>query len=138
MIKYPDEVIEYRGEVYAVGTKNGDHIWILKMPGETYTSDEGFEPYGDNRGKLVPIAELDGWYHDKVMATWRGQPVMAYPLKDGKVTVDYLGGSAVWAQENGLKGDQYSGFYGTLDEDELENVRVDRTDHLARWKEKQG
>lgn len=138
MIKYGSAVIEYGGDTYAVGTRDGERIWILKMLGETYASDEGFEPYGDNRGKLVPIAELDAWYRDRVTATWRGEPVRVRPLANGKVFVDYVGGDMIWAANSGLDGDQYNGFSGSVDEAELENVRVDRTDYLARWKEKQG
>jgi hypothetical protein len=42
----------------------------------------------------------------------------------------------VWAAQNGLEGDQYNGYRATLDVGELDDVRVDRTDLLARWKEK--
>jgi len=139
--KYTRAVAEHNGEVYYASTSEAqtNHLWIIKIRGESYATDEGFEHKGDVTLKQVPIAELDGWYRDQVKATWRGEPFVVHPLQDGKVGADFVGGSSVWAEENGLEGDQYSGFHGVLDEGELENVQVDRTDYLARWKkENQG
>ncbi|WP_053733248.1 hypothetical protein [Nocardia sp. NRRL S-836] len=134
------DVAEYRGETFRTSGSEAapGHVWIIQIAGVTYAS-EGFEQKGDVRLKQVPIAELDAWYRERATATWRGQPVSVSAVDGGVARVDYLGGSAVWAQDNGLEGDQYGGFYGTIDAAELENVQVDRTDHLARWKkENQG
>lgn len=136
MVTHTGEVIEYRGETYRAGTESNGQIWIVKIPGETYSTDDGFEQRQELRLKQVPITELDAWYRDEMTAKWRGQPFVVHPNRDGTMGADYVGPSQVWAEENGLEGDPYNGFHKILDPDELEDVQVDRTDYLARWKEK--
>lgn len=136
MVTHTREVIEYKGETYYAGTESDGKIWIIQIPGETYRHDEGFEQREELRLKQVPIAELDAWYRDEMTAKWRGQPFVLHPNRDGTMGADYVGPSQVWAEENGLEGDPYNGFHRILAEDELEDVQVDRTDYLARWKEK--
>lgn len=134
------DVAEYHGQTFRTSRSEAaeGHIWIIKIPGESYR-EQGFEQRGDVHLKQVPIADLDAWYRDRTKATWRGEPFLVTPLDGGKVSAGYLGHNGVWAQENGLEGDQYNGFHGTINARELENVQVDRADHLARWKkENQG
>jgi hypothetical protein len=127
---------EYRGEVYYAGREGESDVWIRKIPGVTYVETEGFETYGGRQFKTVAIAELDAWYEEKMTATWRGQPFNVIAVDNGKAEAGYAGGEYVWAAQNGLEGDQYNGYTATLDVDELADVQVDRTDFLARWKEK--
>jgi hypothetical protein len=136
VVQHTREVIEYRGETYFAGARDQDKIWIVQIPGETYAHDEGFEQREEIRRKLVPISELDAWYRDEMTAKWRGQPFVVHPNRDGTMGADYVGASQVWAEDNGLDGDPYNGYHKVLDPDELEDVQVDRTDYLARWKEK--
>lgn len=136
MVIHTREVIEYKGATYYAGTESDGNIWIVQIPGETYANDEGFEQRQDLRLKLVPVAELDAWYRDEMTAKWRGQPFIVHPNRDGTMGADYVGASQVWAEDNGLEGDPYNGYHKILDPDELEDVQVDRTDYLARWKEK--
>jgi hypothetical protein len=136
VVQYTREVVEYQGEIYFAGKVEQGKIWIVKIPGETYATDEGFEHREELRLKQVPIAELDAWYRDEMTAKWRGQPFIVHPNRDGTMGADYVGASQVWAEDNGLEGDPYNGFHKILDSDELEDVQVDRTDYLARWKEK--
>ncbi|MEU0877933.1 hypothetical protein ABZ345_04995 [Lentzea sp. NPDC005914] len=136
MVTHTREVIEYNNETYYAGTESDGKIWIVKIPGETYATDEGFEHCEDLRRKQVPIRELDAWYRDEMTAKWRGQPFVVHPNRDGTMGADYVGPSQVWAEDNGLEGDPYNGFHKIIPEDELEDVQVDRTDYLARWKEK--
>lgn len=138
MTKYSQEMAEYRGEVYFAGAEGEDAVWIRKIPGVTYANDEPFETYNGREFKTVAIKELDAWYVEKMTATWRGQPFNVTSVENGKAHAGYAGGEYVWAAQNGLDGDQYNGYDATLDVDELADVQVDRTDHLARWKENRG
>ena len=135
MTQYSQEMAEYRGETYFAGAE-GRHVWIRKIPGVTYANAEGFQTYGNRELKTVAVEELQAWYLETMKATWRGQPFNIVRTANGKAEAGYAGGEYVWAAQNGLEGDQYNGYTGTLDVDELENVQVDRTDFLARWKEK--
>lgn len=136
MTKYSQEMAEYRGEVYYAGREGENDVWIRKIPGVTYAETEGFETYGGRQFKTVAITELDAWYEEKMTVTWRGQPFNVIAVENGKAEAGYAGGEYVWAAQNGLEGDQYNGYTATLDVDELADVQVDRTDFLARWKEK--
>ena len=135
MTQYSQEMAEYRGETYFAGAE-GQHVWIRKIPGVTYANADGFQTYGNRELKTVAVGELQAWYLETMKATWRGQPFNVVRTANGKAEAGYAGGEYVWAAQNGLEGDQYNGYTGTLDVDELENVQVDRTDFLARWKEK--
>lgn len=135
MTYYSQEMAEYRGEVYFAGSE-GDDVWIRKIPGVAYAHAEGFQTYGNRELKTVAVADLDAWYRETMRATWRGQPFNVIRTDDGKAEAGYAGGEYVWAAQNGLEGDQYNGYTATLDVGELTDVQVDRTDFLARWKEK--
>jgi hypothetical protein len=136
VVQHTREVVEYQNETYFAGVESQGTIEIVKIPGETYATDEGFAHYEDLRVKRVPIAEIDAWYRDEFTGKWRGQPFVLYPNRDGTMGADYVGPSQLWAEENGLEGDQYNGYRKTFNPDELEDLRVNRIDHLARWKEK--
>ena len=136
MVQHTREVAVYNNETYFAGKQSEGTLEIVKIPGETYATDEGFEHFAELSVKRVPITELDAWYRDEFTGKWRGQPFVLYPNRDGTMGADYVGPSSVWAQENGLEGDQYNGFRKTFEPDQLEDVQVDRTDYLARWKEK--
>jgi hypothetical protein len=138
MTQYSQEMAEYRGEVFFAGAEGDDQVWIRKVPGTIYVNAEGFQKYGNRELKTVSVTELDAWYVEKMTATWRGQPFNIVSTNNGKAEAGYAGGEYVWAAQNGLDGDQYNGYRATLDVDELENVQVDRADHLARWKENRG
>jgi hypothetical protein len=135
MTHYSQEMAEYRGEVYFAGSE-GDGVWIRKIPGVTYANAEGFQTYGNRELKTVAVTDLDAWYRETMKATWRGQPFNVVRTENGKAEAGYAGGEYVWAAQNGLEGDQYNGYTATLDVGELADVQVDRTDFLARWKEK--
>ncbi|GHH37240.1 hypothetical protein [Lentzea cavernae] len=136
MTQYSQEMAEYRGETYFAGAEGEHAVWIRKIPGVTYSHADGFQTYGNRELKTVATKDLDAWYLETCKATWRGQPFNVVRTQDGKAEAGYAGGEYVWAAQNGLEGDQYNGYTATLGEDELEDVQVDRTDFLARWKEK--
>lgn len=136
MTRYSQELARYRGEVFFAGAEDAHHVWIRKIPGVAYAIDERFQVYNGRELKTVAVRDLDAWYEERMTATWRGQPFSVVSVENGRAEAAYAGGEYTWAQQNGLEGDQYNGFTATLAEDELADVRVDRTDFLARWKEK--
>ncbi|MFB9904409.1 hypothetical protein [Allokutzneria oryzae] len=136
MTPYSPEMAEYRGETYFAGAEGPDHVWIRKVPGVAYANAEGFQTYGNREFATVAVEELQAWYFERCTATWRGQRFAVVMIHDGKAEAGYAGGDYVWAAQNGLEGDQYNGFRATLNVDELENVQIERTDLLARWREK--
>jgi hypothetical protein len=138
MTHYSQEMAEYRGEVFFAGAEGHDQVWLRKVPGVVYANADGFQKYGNRELKTVHVDELDAWYRETCTATWRGQPFNVIVVDNGKAEAGYAGGEYVWAAQNGLEGDQYNGYRATLDVGELTDVRVDRTDFLARWKENRG
>ncbi len=130
--RYPNELVaEYRGELYLASTVDvaAGFVRLREIPAERYANATG-------RDVEVPVTELDAWYRDKTRATWRGQPFVVDRVEGGRALAGYDGRDAGWAKKNGLDGNQYDWFQGWLALDELEDVHVDRTDFLARWKEK--
>ncbi|WP_394615190.1 hypothetical protein JNUCC0626_36070 [Lentzea sp. JNUCC 0626] len=136
MTHYSQEMAEYRGETFFAGAEDATNVWLRKIPGQTYANNEGFQTYGNRELKTVPAEDLEAWYQETCTATWRGQPFNVVHTHNGKAEAGYAGGEYVWAQQNGLEGDQYNGFTATLSTGELANVQVVRTDFLKRWKEK--
>ncbi|HEX8868344.1 MAG TPA: hypothetical protein VF821_21980 [Lentzea sp.] len=138
MTSYLRAMARWKNELYYAGPNENDRLWIVKIDGQDYRTNEVFEQSRDRQLKLVPIQELEEWYREKMTATWKDQPFNVTSVVNGKAHAGYAGGEYVWAAQQGLDGDQYNGYNGTFDVDELENVRVDRTDYLARWKENRG
>lgn len=128
--RYPNKPLaEYRGELYSVSTVDvpDGFVRLREIPGEHYE-------HPANADKEVPVDDLDAAYRDKTRATWRGQPFVLDKVEGDRALAGYDGRDALWAKQNGLDGNQYDGFEGWLDLTELEDVHVDRTDLLARWK----
>lgn len=134
------ELAEYRGEVYFASTGRAPKgsVTLGQIPGRTYQHDEGFEyvPASLKSEKVVPIPELDAWYVDKMVLTWRGQPFGVDRIEDDRIHAGYAGTDGGWAKDNGLEGNHYDGYSGWLPRAEVEELRTDRTDYLARWKER--
>jgi hypothetical protein len=85
-------------------------------------------------GELVPYDELDAWYTERMLFDWRGQPFHLDRYRDGRVQGGYLGYDSYWAREQGLEGSGYEGWLCDVPESEVENVRVEKTDLLERWR----
>jgi hypothetical protein len=128
--RYPNELLaEYRGELYFVSTVDvpDGFVRLREIPTERYE-------HAKHADQEVPVNDLDAAYRDKTRATWRGQPFVIDKVEGDKALAGYDGRDAGWAKANGLDGNQYDWFQGWLAVSELEDVHVDRTDLLARWK----
>lgn len=110
-------IVIYRGE--------------LKFPEAGEVGDPAFTV----DGQRVPYDELDAWYIESMMFEWRGQPFHLDRYRDGRVQGGYAGYDFVWASEQPeLEGSGYAGFVCEVPESEVENVRVEKTDLLERWR----
>jgi hypothetical protein len=119
------------------------HGWrrTVVYRGKIATSVKGAAP-GVNAliidGVEVPHSELDAWYQEKMLFDWRGQPFDLERYQDGRVYGGFKGKSSAWARENGLEGGQHEGwFLNGVPEQEIEKVRVERTDILEHQRYRQ-
>jgi hypothetical protein len=88
--------------------------------------------------KEVPIADLDEWYSEKSVCRWRGEPFDVMGVDGDVVKGTYAGRDMFWAVEAGLTRLDYAWFIGDLPLSEVEDLHVQRTDLLAKWKQEQG
>lgn len=82
----------------------------------------------------VPIQDLQEWYSETMSFTWKGHQFILLQYELGIVSGSTEGIDPLWAHENGLDGDPYSGWYGKFPEEEVENVQIKHNDLLAAWK----
>ncbi|TWP47774.1 hypothetical protein FKR81_31025 [Lentzea tibetensis] len=113
------QVAVYQGKLYEVLNSRLGKGLVRLSPGDDHVSPE----------------QLESWYVDRAVFTWRGEPFDAVKIEGGRVTGSHTGLDLSKGKELGLDGDQYSGFGGTFPLDEVD-LKVERTDLLARWKEK--
>ena len=85
-------------------------------------------------GQLVPYEDLDGWFRERMMFDWRGQPFHLDSYRDGRVQGGYSGHDDSWAREQGLEGSGYAGWICDVPESEIANVRIERIDLLEPWR----
>lgn len=109
----------YQGKLYEVLNSRLGKGLVRLSPGDDHVSPD----------------QLDSWYVDRAVFTWRGEPFAAWRIVDDRVTGAHIGLDLTKGKELGLEGDQYNGFHGTFPLDEVD-LKVERTDLLARWKEK--
>ena len=111
----------------------GQEVVIYR--GQVATKVETSEP-GDRaliiNGKRVPDEDLDAWYRETMMFDWRGQSFGLYRYQNGRVYGTFHGTDNTWAEDNGLEGDWHGGYFLDAPEQEIDNVRVVKSDILAR------
>lgn len=130
----------WRGRTFTASLSFRDkNLVILKpLPGED--APEGFAkiPGTAGVGREVSPTELDEWWSTRTYFRWRGKRFLLVG-RDG----DRLDGSLYdvddeWARENGLHILERSVARGTFDVHEVEELHEERTDILARWRERTG
>lgn len=119
----------YRGKtcrVYSVGdTTVNLPCDLARLEAGEFPDEIAREPGRDPRWVKVPTRSLDRFENVLVRATWRGQEVSVEKLLDPDHVAVRFGGSPAFARENGLEGDQYMGWGGTVAVDELTDVTED-------------
>ena len=75
----------------------------------------------------MPMSALDGVIDVVVSGTLAGHTVsLDRQLPDGRILVEFVGSPAV-AKEMGLKGDQYMGWTGVVDPEDLDDIRAEES-----------
>ena len=131
----------WRGRPYICRTsfKNSDRALLRPLPGEEVPAE--FRPLAGTSGRVKEIDphELDEWYSIELLFTWRQNPFLVVKvLDDGRLLGELLGADDRWARENGLNVLDRAWAQGTFRVDEVEDLHEERTDLLARWKERHG
>lgn len=127
-------VAEYRGRRVRILFSSQDWIALLD-PGVDVP--DGFErgeaPAGLGHHETwvkVPRSAVDGIVHTVVSGTLAGHTVsLQRQLPDGRIRIEFIGPPAV-ARQLGLQGDQYMGWAGLIDPDDLSDIRVEETRHV--------
>ena len=106
---------------------------VVIYRGQVATKVETSEP-GDRAliidGKRVPDEDLDAWYRETMQFDWRGQPFGLQRCQNGRVYGSFHGTNNTWAMDNGLDGNWHDGYFLDAPEQEIDNVRVVKTDIL--------
>ncbi|WP_441958917.1 hypothetical protein [Mycolicibacterium houstonense] len=125
-------VAEYRGHRFRILFGGDD--WVALS-----TNAEADIPDAFDRGESliapghyetwvkVPISALDHVIDIVVTGTLAGHTVsLMRRLPNGQIGIEFVG-SPVVARELGLYGDQYMGWTGLIDPDDLNDIRVEET-----------
>jgi hypothetical protein len=126
---------EYRGRRFRI-LFGGDDWVALAVESDVELPDgfaDGESPNGPGhyeRWVKVPRTALDLVVQVRASGTLRGHNVsLRRRLPDGRIGIEFVGPPSV-ARELGLDGDQYLGWTGLVDPDELENVQAEETPHV--------
>jgi hypothetical protein len=126
----PGAVAIYRGAKLPI-LFGGDDWVALEIDRDTVVPDatergtapmanSGYEPWAK-----VPVSALDGVIDVVVTARLEGHHVSLLGRRpDGRVEVEFVGPPSV-ARELGLGGDQYMGWTGLFDPEQLEDIQVE-------------
>lgn len=121
---------EYRGKRFRILFGSGE--WVALHVESGVDIPDGFAR-GESPAGLghhepwvkVPRSALDGVVQVRVSGTLGGHTVsLRRRLPDGRIGVEFVGPPAI-ARELGLDGDQYMGWTGLVDPDELKNIQVE-------------
>lgn len=125
-------IAEYRG--HRLPIQFGGDDWVAVRPisgveipdalaeGESTVGPGQYEPW-----VKIPRSALEGTIGVTVTGALAGHTVsLRRRLPDGRILVEFVGPPAV-AKELGLEGDQYMGWAGLVNADELKDIHVEET-----------
>jgi hypothetical protein len=122
----------YRGKRYRILFGGDDWVALPAEPGvempDAFAHGESRVGPGPNQPwAKVPMSALDGVIDVIVTGTLTGHTVsLRRQLPDGRMVVEFVGPPAA-AREMGFEGDQYMGWTGLVDSEELKDIRVEET-----------
>lgn len=125
-------VAEYRGRRLPILFGGDDWVALPEDRGVDIPDafDRGESPVAPGHYEAwakVPTSALDGVIDVVVSGTLAGHTVsLQRQLPDGRIGIEFVGSPAV-ARQLGLYGDQYMGWTGLIDPDELKDIRVEET-----------
>lgn len=122
-------IAEYRGQRFEISFSADDWMALRVGPdvdipdafarGESRSEPGYYEPWAK-----VPRSAVDGVIYYSATGSLGGHTVsLQSRLRDGRVRVSFIGDPAV-ARLLGLYGDQYMGWIGLVDPDELTDIQV--------------
>ncbi|MGP4101344.1 hypothetical protein [Nonomuraea sp. KM90] len=76
-------------------------LWVRLRSAEPVEGFEEVEPGCHVR--TVPAPECESLHFVTVVCRWRGEPFQVHDEREGRLLLEYLGGSAVTARELGLE-----------------------------------
>jgi hypothetical protein len=123
---------EYHGRRFPIVFSGDDWVALRAERGvgipDGFAFGESSVGLGQNKPWVkVPRSVLDGVVHLRVSGTLAGHTVsLRRQLPDGRIVVEFVGPPAA-AREMGLEGDQYMGWTGVVDSEELKDIRVEET-----------
>ncbi|KIU18673.1 hypothetical protein TL10_01745 [Mycolicibacterium llatzerense] len=125
-------IAEYRGQRFQISFSTNE--WVALQAGPDADIPDAFargeSPAGQGHYKpwaKVPRSAIDGVISVNVSGSLGGQPVsLTGRLSDGRIRVEFIGHPTV-ARQLGLIGDQYMGWTGVVDPDQLTDIRVEET-----------
>src|SRR5262245_50296620 len=100
---------------------------VVVYRGRAYRPKSGWpgDPAFFVEGERVPLKDLDAWYTERMVITWRGQKFSFDRYRDGVVRGLLRSWDADWARANGLGGDRYEGWWAEIPENEIEAVEIE-------------
>ncbi len=131
---------EWQGRVYIGDTSfdNPDRVSLYLLPGEAQPPSMPSKNLRPGVIEEVDITDLGAWYSVRWYCTWRGREFVVLSAKGDRLLCELLGADDRWARENGLNVLDRAWVQGTFRVDEVEDLHEERTDLLARWKERHG
>ena len=122
----------YRGERFRILFGGDD--WVAVFAGAEVAIPDAFARGESTAGRhrpepwaKLPMSVLDGIIDIAVTAVMGGRTVsLLWRLPDGRVGVEFVGPPAA-AKELGLDGDQYMGWTGLFEPEDLQDVHVEET-----------
>ncbi|NUW32339.1 hypothetical protein HTZ77_12985 [Nonomuraea sp. SMC257] len=94
--------VRWRGAVYVAAPEpHSLELWVRLRSPEPVEGFEQVEPGCHVR--TVPVTECDGLEFVSTVCRWRGERFDVHDERDGKLLLEYLGGSALTARELGLE-----------------------------------
>lgn len=125
-------VAEYRGQRFDISFSTNDWVALRAGPdvdvpdafarGESPSEPGHYEPWAK-----IPRSAVDGIIYYSATGSLGGHTVsLQSRLQDGRIRVSFIGDPAV-ARQLELHGDQYMGWVGLVDPDDLTDIQVQET-----------
>lgn len=128
----------WRGHLVSVAQSSNERgkVLLTSPPGEKAPDEFVRIPRSRHLGLEVSPTELDEWWSTRTVFTWRGQPFTLFRDDGDRISGTLLGADDRWAAENGLWVVERGHATGTFDRSEVQDLREERTDLLAAWRER--
>lgn len=126
----------HRGHTYAISVDPRlSQASLIREDGAPAPEGLRPDPRDPDRVFFADPGQLDAWYHVKWTFRWRGQLFEAIGSNEEEIT-GWFAGDDLGLVRGSLRQIEASAYMGTFPRDEITDLTENRTDLLARWKEK--